>query len=176
MILRDRKKYYKSIAYTALLLALSSALSLLEASFIPSSVPGVKLGLANICVFAAFIFVSKGAALFISFLRPALTFILFSNPYSFAISLCGSIFSYLALLIFAGTKDKVFSFVGISAISAAAHICGQFLAAHLLISSAVWTYFPLSFALSVLCGVFTGIIMNVFFGRFFKALNVKEKK
>ena len=161
---QDKKTYYRNIAYTAILLALASLLSVLEGIFIsPFTVPGVKIGLANICVFAAFFFVSKTSAFLISLFRPVLVFLLYSNPYSFAISLCGALLSYLALFSLGALKGRIFTFIGISSFCAFIHICGQFFAASMLLSMSVWTYFPLSAFLAVLSGVITGILMNVLF-------------
>lgn len=157
------------LTLTALLLSLSFAISLLEA-FVPINavipIPGLKLGFANIAVMAAFLQCGKGYALCITLFRPLLTFLLFGNVTSFILSLSGGILAFAGLLVTFGLYNKVFSFGGISVISALLHSTGQILAATVVVAdTAVVAYLPLLAAASSVTGLFNGFIMNAVLSR-----------
>ncbi len=157
------------LTLSALLLSLSFAISLLE-SFVPINavipIPGLKLGFANIAVMAAYLLCGRRYALCIAFLRPLLTFFLFGNVTSFILSLSGGLVSFAGICATFCLYDKVFSFGGISVISALLHSTGQIFAATVVVSdSSVFAYLPLLAAASSVTGLLNGFIMNAVFAR-----------
>lgn len=154
----------RKLTETALLLAVSFALSWLE-SFIPiralCPIPGLKLGLANLAVTTAILFVGKRNAFAIVCLRPLLSFLLFGNATATLLSLCGGVFALCTVIVALPLYGRVFSLGGLSVISAVFHGIGQCLAACLVTeSAAVLWYLPLLCAASSLTGLFTGSLMN----------------
>ncbi len=161
------------LTLTALLLSLSFAISLLEA-FVPIGavipIPGLKLGFANIAVMAAYLLCGKRYAFCITVFRPLLTFVLFGNVTSFILSLSGGVLAFLGILSTFKLYGKVFSFGGISVISALLHSTGQIFAATVVVAdTAVIAYLPLLAAASAVTGLFNGFIMNVVLDRLRRA-------
>ena len=143
------------------LLAVSLMLAYAE-SLMPQLIPlpGTKLGLSNIAVMAAFL-ISPAHAAAVCAGRILISALLFGNPVSFAMSAAGGVLSFITLFILSKCGAHVFSWIGISVLSAAAHNTGQLAAAALLTgSTAVMYYAPLLAAAAVICGILTGAIMN----------------
>ncbi len=157
------------LTVTAILLSLSFAISLLE-SFVPVNavipIPGLKLGLANIAVMAAFFLCGRASALCVAVFRPLMTLVLFGNVTSFILSMSGSLISFCGLMFTNLLYDKLFSFGGISVISAVLHAAGQIIAASFVVSDgAVYSYLPLLAAASSATGLINGMIMNAVYDR-----------
>lgn len=155
----------EKITVTALLLAVSFALSALE-GFVPIGllipIPGLKLGLANIAVMAALLLVGKGAALTLVLLRPLLSLLVFGNATSCLLSLSGGMLAFSAVLLMLPLYRRVFSLGGISVLSAVCHGTGQIAAASMLMGSgSLFLYLPLLGAASAVTGLVTGWLMNV---------------
>lgn len=165
----------RKITLTALFVAISFALSLLEA-FVPVAavipIPGLKLGLANIAVTAALFMCGKTAALSVAVLRPLLSLLLFGNVTGFFMSLCGGLFSFASLMLFFRFYGKVFTFGGISVMCAVFHSIGQITAASFVMTDLwVFSYLPLLCAASSAAGLLNGMIMNAVIGKLDKILN-----
>lgn len=161
-----RTSYYgksavRSTAYSAALLTIALMLSYAE-SLLPPILPiaGMKLGLANIAVMLAF-FISPAHAAAIDAGRVLITAMLFGSPVSFLMSASGALLSYFVLFAVAKLRIRIFSWIGVSVLSAAFHNAGQ-LAASMLITgnaSVIGLLPPLMIA-AALCGILTGAIMN----------------
>ena len=157
------------ITLTALFLSFSFILSILE-GFVPIAaivpIPGLKLGFANIAVMAALIYCGRLPALCVVVFRPLLNLILFGNVTSFILSLSGGLLAYSVLLFTIKLYGKVFTFGGISVISAVCHSIGQIIAASFVVTSgAVYSYLPLLCAASAVTGIINGILMNMIISR-----------
>lgn len=128
--------------------------------------PGVKIGFCNIAACACFYAVSVKGAFAISVLRPILLFFLSGNPVSFAMSIFGSLLSFLSLVLTKPLYNKLYSFAGISCISAVFHSVGQTLAAMLIMrDGALMLYLPLFVASSSIVGTACGCVMNLIIPR-----------
>jgi len=164
----------KTVSFGALFLASSVIISIVESisginALIP--VPGVKLGLCNVAITACLYICGKKAAFAAALLRPLFLFLFSSNPVSLTMSFCGGMLSYFAVAASFKLYGKVFSFCGISCISAVCHAVGQTLAAMLLMGdSALLMYLPVFAALSSVMGTVCGAVMNIVIPRLKNAM------
>lgn len=150
----------KKIARISILLSISVALSIIE-SFIPffTSIPGIKLGLANIVILYAIYKFSYKDALYITILRVILVGILRTGLFSisFFFSLSGALFSILAMYI--SKKITKLSITGISLIGAIFHSIGQVLVAILFLNNInIIYYLPILLVSSIITGMLIGFI------------------
>lgn len=165
MRLRDNHRYIVRLALTASFTAFALALSYLEGiiplgALIP--LPGVKLGLANIPVILAFIYISRKGALAVSVMRVVLNFLLFGSTASFALSLGGAICSYLLLLLISYLPTLKMSYISVSVLSASAHGVGQIAVASIIFSiPEIFSYLPVLLIFGTLFGFITGILLNI---------------
>ena len=129
-------------------------------SMIPTAAPGMKPGFANIAIMAAMCF-SPAAAVCASVGKVFICAALFGSGVSLAMSAAGAFFSLALLLAVRAAKPRIFSWIGISMMSAAAHNAGQLFAAFLLTGSAAsFAYAPPLLISSVVCGALSGLVMN----------------
>lgn len=163
-MLQDKRINLKTLSLSSVFLAFSVIISIIEGmsginALIP--LPGVKLGLCNIATCACFYLVSKKSAFAIAVIRPLFLFVFTSNPVSFLLGFCGSIMSFLSLVMTYKLYDKVFSFAGISCISAVFHSIGQIIGAIIIMQDkSLLLYLPLLICASSLTGSLCGILMN----------------
>lgn len=152
----------KRLCIIAMLLSMAIVLNIVE-SFIPVFVPGVKLGLANIIVLIMLYEFKPYEALTVNVLRILLVGLLRGNFLSptFIMSLSGGMLSFLIMYVF--SRIKVFSPIGVSVLGAISHATGQVIAAILLLGSqAVLYYLPFIGLLSIVTGIVSGIITNLY--------------
>jgi len=112
----------------AKLSAIAVALSLIE-FFLPSPIPGVKPGIANIIILYTIFKFDLRMGIWVSLIRVFVTSILlgtFLSP-TFFLSLSGALFSLFSLIIFRNLNSKYFSIISFSLIASLAHIAGQFI-------------------------------------------------
>jgi heptaprenyl diphosphate synthase len=112
--------------HIAKLTALAISLHVLEA-VIPSPLPGVKPGIANIVTLFVLYHYDFTTAAWVSLLRVFAGSLLlgsFLSP-TFMLSLVGCMFSLITLFIAQFLPKKYFSFITLSILSAFAHIAGQ---------------------------------------------------
>jgi len=140
------------------------------------SVPGFKLGLANICVMIAFYYLGAVDAALISLTRILLTALLFGTPVSFIYSLVGGILSYSFLPISKYVVKEKISFIGISVVCASLHNVGQICVASIIFKEAsIFWFLEWLLPISVLTGILTGGLA-LFFGDMIKRRPLKIKK
>lgn len=147
----------------AKLAALAIALHMVEA-VIPSPLPGVKPGIANIVTLYVLLKYDFATAAWVSILRVFASSLLlgqFLSP-TFALSLSGAILSLGALWLARHLPKQYFSAVTLSVLAAFAHIAGQLLIVRLwLIPHASVSYLIPVFAIAALFfGVINGMITN----------------
>lgn len=123
-------------------------------------VPGVRLGLANLFILAAFVLYGGSAALAVSLVRMCLVFLFTGNSTAFVLSFGGSICAFCALCTVMPLYGKKCTLIGVSACSSACHGIGQLLAAHFLVRTPVFWYLPLLCALSALTGCLVGALLD----------------
>ncbi|MGZ8251271.1 MAG: Gx transporter family protein [Methylophilaceae bacterium] len=147
----------------AKLTAVAIGLHLIE-SVVPSPLPGVKPGIANIVTLYVLYRFDFATAAWVSLLRVfAGSFMLgnFLSP-SFLLSLTGAAFSLITLKISALLPTQYFSGVSLSIIAAFAHIGGQLLIVRLLlIPHSGMAYLIPTFTLAALLfGLVNGVITS----------------
>jgi len=144
----------------ARLAAIGLALSLLEAA-IPSPLPGIKPGLANIVTLIALQQLSWRAAVWVSLLRiVAAGLMLGSLTPGFWLSLAGGASSVLMLGLASHLPARYFSVMSHSMLAGMAHLAGQLLLARLWLipHDAVWQLLPPLMLSSLLASMATGLL------------------
>jgi heptaprenyl diphosphate synthase len=145
----------------AWLTALAISIHILE-SAIPSPLPGIKPGLANVITIAVLMQFGWRIAAWVSLLRVlcgSLILGTFLSP-TFILSLGGAICSISILWLACRTPGEGFGPIGYSVLAALAHMTGQFLLASLLFipHTAIWYLFPVLLTAALLFGILGGII------------------
>ena len=145
----------------AALAALAMGLQLIEAA-IPSPVPGIKPGLANVITLVALLALGWRAAVAVTLLRVVGASLLMGTLVSpgFWLSLAGGLGALGILGILAGFYPRHLGPVGLAVAAALAHTCGQFLFAWAVIiphPQLPWLLPPLLLA-ALLTGLVTGIL------------------
>lgn len=154
----------RRVVTDAMLVAVAMMLSYLEVLlplelWIP--LPGFRLGLANFLIVVVFSQLSKADAAVISGTRILLMGLLFGSVTSLYFSAMGGLFSFLMLLLLSKIGSRC-SYFGVSILCAAAHNCGQLLAAVTLFgTSLIVSYLPFLLAASLLCGGAVGLLLNL---------------
>jgi heptaprenyl diphosphate synthase len=147
--------------HIAKLTALAIGLHILEA-IIPSPLPGVKPGIANIVTLFVLYKYGFATAAWVSLLRVFASSLLlgqFLSP-TFALSLSGAMFSLTALFLVQHIPKKYFSAITFSIFAAFAHIAGQLIVVRLwLIPHTSVVYLIPIFALAALFfGLINGLV------------------
>jgi heptaprenyl diphosphate synthase len=141
--------------------AIAIGLSLIE-SVLPSPMPGVKPGIANIITLYAVYRFSFKTAMWVSVLRVFATSLIlgqFLSP-AFMLSLSGSVLSLLALYFAIKLPSKFFSPVGLSVLSSFAHIAGQLILVRiwLIPHASIYYLIPIYGTAALLFGFINGWI------------------
>ena len=150
-------KKIRRIVLLGLCVSLALILSYIEALLPPlfPSVPGIKIGLANIVT--VFLLYRYGAldAAGVSLLRIVLSSLLFGNAFAFLYSVAGAVLS-LAAMAFLKKTDR-FSFVGVSVAGGILHNLGQTLVAVFALGTAEIGYYMIVLSIS---GTVAGVIVG----------------
>lgn len=150
----------QKIALLGVLLAATIVIAILE-SFIPSfTIPGIKLGIANIVILVTLYEVGIIEAVFINLVRVIVVSLVRGSFLSmgFFMSLTGAFLS-LGVMILLKLVIKKFSIVGVSVIGSMFHVTGQILIAMLYMNSAyVVFYLPFIGLAAVITGVIVGLV------------------
>ncbi|QLI80469.1 Gx transporter family protein [Chitinibacter fontanus] len=148
-------------AYIAQLAAYAIVLSVLE-SGIPSPIPGVKPGLANIVTLIALDRIGWKGAAWVSILRILGSSIVLGGIFSpgFALSLAGGLCSLFMLALTQYFPRRYFGMVSISLLSAIGHTAGQLLLARLWLipHDGILYLIPLLSGMALLFGFVNGVI------------------
>ena len=143
-----------------MLLALSVVLNIIE-NMVPlfnGTIPGVKLGLANIVILFVLYEYGFKEAFSLSITRVFLVGILHSGLFSvaFFLSMAGAILCIIAMGLFKKTK---LSIVGVSVVGSLFHSLGQVIVvAFFLNSMSAFNYLPIIALFAVPTGIITGIL------------------
>ena len=145
----------------AQLSAIAIGLSLIE-SVLPSPMPGVKPGIANIITLYAMYRFNFRTAIWVSILRVFATSLIlgqFLSP-TFMLSLAGSLLSLLALYFSIKLPSRFFSPMGLSVLSSFAHIIGQLLLVRLWLipHASIYYLIPIYSAAALTFGLINGWI------------------
>lgn len=153
----NRKNIHK-LVLLSILTSLALILSYVEAVLPPifSAVPGIKLGFPNILIIFILYRMGIREAAAVSFLRIALSALLFGNPITFVYSFAGAFLSLTAMAIL--KKTDLLSTVGVSIAGGVLHNLGQILVAMALLSTAEIGYYMVVLAVTgTLAGFFVGL-------------------
>lgn len=139
--------------------ALAIAISLIDAA-IPSPIPGVKPGLANIITLIVLLRFGYRLAIQVTLLRIIASSLLFGGFLSpgFAMSVAGGISSLLVLG--AIYRCPGLGPVGCSVVAAFSHIAGQLLLARLWLipHAGIWFLLPIFLSAALLFGLINGLV------------------
>lgn len=145
--------------FLALFVAVAVTLHIFE-TLLPTPVPWLRLGLANIMTLAALYLYDGRAAWTVSLARVGIGALLLGRLFSpgFWLALAGAIVATSAMIVMYRVAGRRLSPIGVSAIGAAGHALGQILAARLLViqHEAIWQIFPLFLFFTVFSGILTG--------------------
>ena len=143
--------------------AFAIGLHLLEA-VLPSPLPGVKPGLANIVTLFVLYRFDFATAAWVSLLRVFASSLLLGNFLSptFALSLSGALLSLAALFLTQYLPLKYFSAVTLSVLAAFAHMVGQLIIVRfwLIPHTGVAYLIPVFMAAALVFGVVNGLLTN----------------
>lgn len=149
------------VAYMGIMLALAMIFSYIE-SMIPLSfsIPGIKIGLANIVTMVLLFTLGIKEAATVSLIRILLSSILFGNMSMMLFSMAGSVLS-LAVMVLTKKTGK-FSIMGVSISGGVSHNVGQIVAAMLILrSNSILIYLPVLIISGLAAGVITGMAAAV---------------
>jgi heptaprenyl diphosphate synthase len=151
----------RRIAISALFASLALIFSYIEALIpVAPSIPGIKLGIANLVVILAMYRLDSRYALTINLVRIFLAGFMFSGLYGAIYSLCGCLVSFAVMFLL--KKSGRFSVVGVSMAGGAAHNAGQLAAAAFLVSSIeIFYYLPVLILSGTVSGILIGFLGHV---------------
>lgn len=149
----------KRMTFIAMLVAIGVILNVVESLIlIPSPVPGMKLGIANIVGLITLYTLGIKAFISVNSLRVLIASVLagYFLSYQFFMSISGLVLSSLVMILV--FRFFNFSIFGVSVIGAYFHIIGQFLMAILLYQTTVFIfYIPYLLLLSLFSGYFVAL-------------------
>jgi len=146
----------------AWLTALAITIHIAE-SVLPSPLPGVKPGLANVVTIAVLMLYGWRTAMWVSLLRVLVGSILigtFLTP-TFTLSLAGAVSSLLVLGLGGLLPGRGLGPVGYSLLAALAHMAGQFMVAYWLFipHQGLFGLLPVLMSMAALFGLVSGLIV-----------------
>ena len=150
----------QKIALLGVLLAATIVIAIAE-SFIPSfTIPGIKLGFANIVILVTLYELGVKEAVFINLVRVLVVSLVRGTFLSmgFFMSLTGAVMSLGVMILFC-LLIKKFSIIGVSVIGSLFHVTGQILIAMIYMGSVyVFYYLPIIALSAVITGILVGFI------------------
>ena len=148
----------QTIASVAALAALALVLGYIEALIpLPVSIPGLKLGLANIVVLVAMYVFGPKISFMIMLLKVFLMVFIIGTPSILPFSLSGSLFAWL--IIFCFYRFSWMSIILLSVLSALGHNIAQLFAASIILSNAaVFLNLPFMLVGACVAGCAIGVI------------------
>jgi len=152
----------KEVALLGIFLGYTLVISLIE-RMIPLgfSIPGIRLGLANVAVLLALYLFPLSKALLLLVLKCLLAAIFSGSPAALFYSLGGSLLSFVVMMALIRLSREHISPIGVSVVGAAFHNLGQILVACLLLQSwAVLLYLPLLLLIGIGTGALIGILVD----------------
>ena len=161
----------KKVAYLGIFAAAAMLLSYVE-SLIPVfvTVPGMKLGLANLVTFLVLCLYGWREAAGVMAVRVLLTGFLFGNLFSIAFSAAGGVLSLTVMGLL--KKTGKFSLTGVSIAGGVFHNVGQLFVASFVVSNFRIFYYLTALLVS---GLATGALIGILAGEIRKRLpHIKE--
>ena len=148
----------KKLATLALTIAFALILSFIESKIPPLvSIPGIKVGLANIAVIFTLYKFGVRSAIIVSIIRVLLVSMMFGNGVSLIYSLSGAILSLSVMVIL--KKLTPLREVAVSVVGGVMHNVGQIAAASFMLSTNVVVYYlPFLILSGTIAGIAVGVI------------------
>ena len=150
----------QKIALLGVLLATTIVIAIAE-SFIPSfTIPGIKLGFANIVILVTLYELGVKEAIFINLVRVLVVSLVRGTFLSmgFFMSLTGAVLSLGVMILFC-LLIKKFSIIGVSVIGSLFHVTGQILIAMIYMGSVYVVYYlPIIGLAAIITGILVGFI------------------
>lgn len=148
----------------AWLTALAITIHIAE-SALPSPLPGVKPGLANVVTIVALMQYGWATAAWVALLRVLVGSLLigtFLSP-TFLLSLCGAVASIAVLRIATWAPGRGFGPVGYSLLAALAHMAAQFFTAYWVFipHAGLFHLLPILMTAALIFGIISGMITQV---------------
>ena len=151
------KPHDRIIAYYA---AMAIGLSLIDLS-IPTPIPGIKPGLANIAILVCLMRFGIKSAVTVTFLRVLVTGLLLGTLFgpTFWLSLSGGLFSAFTLALCTYLPSRYFSVVSYSIVAAFAHISAQIVVVGLCLLplSTLYKIIPVFALFALITGTINGL-------------------
>lgn len=147
------------LIFLSLLISVGLGLHIVEGLMpIPFTVPGAKLGLANIVTVLALMLFGFKEAIIVAAMRSTLGILLGGAPSGILFSVSGAIVSTILMgVVYKVLKDNI-SVMGISVLGAVAHNITQLLVASLIVKTfGVFVYLPVLLFLAIPTGIFVGL-------------------
>lgn len=149
----------RKLTTLAILLSLSIVMSIVEGLLIPVlsiSIPGAKLGLANVITIVIMYYYGEKDAFTVLILRIVLVGVLRGTifNYPFWLSFSGGMVAFGLMYLF--KKVKIFSLVSVSIMGSIGHATGQIMVAILIFTLEIGFYLPVLFLISIPTGLFVG--------------------
>ena len=147
----------RKISLIAMLIAISMCIFTIEMFIpVPVPIPGVKCGLSNVIILVTLFLLGRTDAAKVLFIKIILTSLIFAQGMSIFYSLFGGI---LAFLIMAILKKPLYDCIwAVSVFGALAHNTGQIIvAAFVMNTTVIFSYFPILIISAIITGAFTGI-------------------
>ena len=143
-------------------------------SLIPTGVPGVKLGLANIVTVWALMRIGAPDALGITLVRISLGSLFTGTVPSFIFSISGGLFAFVAILLLKKLLRENQIFVA-GAVGAIFHNAGQLTAAAIMYGTAsVFVWAPVLVLSGIVTGLFTGFIAQLLVKKVPKSIGARR--
>jgi heptaprenyl diphosphate synthase len=154
--------------HIAWLTALAIAIHIAE-SALPSPIPGLKPGLANVVTIAALVVYGWGTAAWVSLLRVLIGSILvgtFLTP-TFMLSLSGAVSSVIVLGLLSRIPGRGCGPIGFSLAAALAHMVAQFYCAYVLFipHEAIFGLLPVLTTMAAAFGLLNGLLVHTMLSR-----------
>ena len=149
------------IARVGLMAALALIFSYVEA-IIPysASLPGIKLGIANVVTLVALYKFGVKDAVAISVIRIVIAGLLFNGLFGMIYSLAGAGLSLAGMI--ALKRTELFSVAGVSMAAGVLHNMGQLIIASALIEDLrIFFYFPMLMFSGIVAGILVGIASTI---------------
>lgn len=166
----------RQTALLGMLFALSMALSFLESMLTPffGLMPAMKLGLSNIVVMYAVLFLNRRSALYLVLLK-ALFALLTRGVTAGFLSLCGGVLSLAVFCLLLALPFTITGYI-FSVSGALAHNCGQLLGAATLLSDKMAiTYAPMLLIAGLIVGSCTYMVSRLIFPAVKRIIPPKSK-
>ncbi len=152
------QKKTRKVAFVGLAVSLSLLLSYVELLLPPIfvAIPGIKVGLPNVVILYMLYCMGMKYAALVSFVRIALSSMLFGNTMTLAYSIAGALLSLLIMGLL--KKTNRLSAVGVSVAGGVAHNLGQILVAMVLLDTPQIAFYMVVLAFT---GTLSGILIGL---------------